>query len=298
MTNSKQRRLTVAVTGVICVVIVTVLLYAIQYPEKFKEITSPQIAFDSERDFVKFIDVGQADSTLICSNGYSAMIDLGLANTTNEIRVALNDCNVKRINTVLISHLHADHVGGLPNIAEDLKIENLIMPKLFEGSIISAQNGRIIATKNGTAYYDAKQGMNFDIGDFEITLLSDFQDTKDENNRSVFVMAEIRDKKFLFTGDATEKSEALLLNEKLNLDCDVLKVAHHGSKDSTSDAFLKATTPEYAVISVGKENQYSHPNQETLSALKEAGATIYRTDVSGDITFHINENNIYVNKEK
>ena len=140
--------------------------------------------------------------------------------------------------------------------------------------------------------------MNFRLGEFEITVLGVFDDRKNENNRSIIAVAEIDGIKFLFTGDAEEKEEKYLLGEQLNLDCDVLKVPHHGSSTSSSKEFLNAVTPEYAVISVGENNVYGHPHKETLQALTEANAKVYRTDQSGDITFNVNDGKITVETEK
>jgi len=292
-----KRRNRIVLTAIITVVIFAVLLYALLNPLGFYKITNPNGSFDTSQDFIKFLDVGQGDSALIYSNGYSAVIDVGLPNSANDISEDLYDCNISKLDAVLISHLHADHVGALPQIAQNFKIQNLIMPKLLKNSIVSAENGKSIATKGGSAFYNAVQGMNFNIGEFEITLLSDFSDKSNENNRSIFVMAKINGIKFLFTGDAEAKMEKKLLGEKLNIDCDVLKVSHHGSETSSTKAFLKATTPEYAVISLGENNIYGHPHKETLESLNEADAKIYRTDQSGDITFHIKGDKLTVTEE-
>ncbi len=296
--SGNKRRNAITITAIITMVIFAVLLYAVQNPLKFQKITrSAYSNFDTNEDFVKFIDVGQADCALIYSNGYSALIDVGLPNTANDLSMDLNRYGVTELDAVVISHLHSDHIGGLTKIAKNFEIENLIMPKILQNSISAAQNGKNIATSGGSAFYNAVQGMNFRIGEFEITLLSDFGDNKNENNRSLFVMAEINGIKFLFTGDAELKAENLLLDENLNIDCDVLKVSHHGSNTASSKKFLEATTPEYAVISVGEDNIYSHPHSATLGSLENTGAEIYRTDQSGDITFNIDNKNITIETE-
>lgn len=293
---NNKRKIKFTLTAIITVVIFAVLLYAIKYPFNFHKLTNSK-EFDTSKDFIQFMDVGQADCALIYSNGYSALIDVGLPNTANDLSAQFSDYNITEFDVVVISHLHADHVGGLPKIAENFEIENLIMPSLLENSITAAKNGRDIAISSGAKYYDAKQGMNFEIGEFEITILSDYADKSNENNRSLFIIAEIDDTQFMFTGDAETKMEKLLLNENLDLDCDVLKVSHHGSNTSSSKEFLDAVTPEYAVISVGKDNIYSHPHQTTLSLLESADAEIYRTDQNGDITFNVEGKKISVQTE-
>ena len=293
---NNKRKIKFTLTAIITVVIFAVLLYAIKYPFNFHKLTNSK-EFDTSKDFIQFMDVGQADCALIYSNGYCALIDVGLPNTANDLSAQFSDYNISEFDVVVISHLHADHVGGLPKIAENFEIENLIMPSLLENSISSAKNGRDIAVSGGAKYYDAKQGMNFEIGEFEITILSDYTDKSNENNRSLFIIAEIDDTQFMFTGDAETKMEKLLLNENLDLDCDVLKVSHHGSNTSSSKEFLDAVTPEYAVISVGEDNIYSHPHQTTLSLLESADAEIYRTDQNGDITFNVDNKNITIETE-
>lgn len=294
----KKKNHSILTTAIITLVVFAVLLYALINPSGFYNLTHPNSNFDTSQDFIKFLDVGQGDSALIYSNGYSAVIDVGQVYTVNELSEDLYDCNITALDVVLISHLHSDHVGALPQIAQNFGIKNLIMPEILKRNTVSAKSGKNIATKNGSAFYTAKQGMNFNIGEFEITLLSDFSDKSNENNRSVFVMAEINGIKFLFTGDAEAEMEQKLLDENLNIDCDVLKVSHHGSDTSTTKDFLNATTPDYAVISVGENNSYGHPDTDTLENLEKAHIKTYRTDQSGDITFYIDDNQLTVIEEK
>ena len=120
----------------------------------------------------------------------------------------------------------------------------------------------------------------------------------DENDRSVIVMAKVQGLEFLFTGDAGSKAEEQLLDEHIDISCDVLKVGHHGSSTATSDEFLAKAAPEYAAISVGEDNIYSHPSEEVVSALEYRGAEIFRTDTDGDITFLIENGEIVTETEK
>ena len=140
--------------------------------------------------------------------------------------------------------------------------------------------------------------MNFTLGEFEITILSDFESSSNENNRSLFVMAEIDGKKTLFTGDAEASCEKKLLDQNLDIDCDVLKVGHPGSNTSSSNNFLKETTPDFGVISVGEDNMYYHPHAKTLSALKNIGTKIFRTDYDGDVIFNFENGKIKTVTEK
>lgn len=256
--------------------------------------------FDSSVDFVKVLDVGQSESILIYSNGYSALIDTGISDYAADICVALEECDIKELDVMMISHLHSDHTGGIERILENYSVNNLILPELSIESEGMAQAQLAInsVTSSGGEVYSAVQGMNFKVGEFEITVLAAYGDMADENNRSIIAVAEIDGIKFMFTGDAETKVEKKLLEEGLNLKCDVLKMGHHGSSTSSSEEFLKAVRPRYAAISAGAGNMYGHPHNEVLASLEHFGTKIYRTDYDGDITFFIRDGKINPETEK
>ncbi len=245
--------------------------------------------FDESQDFVKVIDVGQAECILIYSNGYSALIDTGLASTVNDVCEILNECGIEKLDVMLLTHLHNDHTGGVSGILELFSVENLILPELsaYSEGLSAAQLAINTVTKAGGEVHSATQGMNFNIGEFELTVLASYGDMEDENNRSVVTVAKIGDKKFLFTGDAETVVEEALLKEGLDLKCDVFSAGHHGSSTSNSEKFLRAVDPHYAVISVGEGNMYGHPHNEVLATFEYLGVEVLRTDRQGDITFYI-----------
>lgn len=297
--NEDKKRSLYIVLACLCVIGFVVCICFLLNPFADDELNNSLNGnFDTTKDFVKFMDVGQGDSALIYSNGYSAVIDMGTPTVAPEIYSDLSDCDIKEIDAVLISHLHSDHVGALQKVAEICRVKNLIMPEILSSSLAAATNSKNFIVSGGGGFYNAVQGLNFKIGEFEITVLGFIDDKKNENNRSLFTVAEIDGIKFLFTGDAETKAEKYLLNENLNIDCDVLKVSHHGSDTGTSKEFLDAVTPDYAVISVGEGNMYSHPHKQTLDLLENYNAKIYRTDEQGDITFEIDNRKISVNTEK
>ena len=270
------------------------------FGEGLQQVFNPAAAFDTSVDFVKITDVGQADCALIYSNGNSVLIDVGTENSAADILADLDSARVKEIDALIVTHLHADHAGGLPELARRIKIDNLIIPELNDDAeaVSLVKTAKKTVTANGGNAYTAVQGMNFKIGEFTVTVLAYYGDMEDENNKSVIVMAEMDGIKFLFTGDAESKTEKALTDDGLNIDCDVLKVGHHGSNSSSSQSFLRATTPEYAAISVGANNIYSHPSQSVVAALEDCGAQILRTDTHGDITFYIENGKIRTETEK
>lgn len=293
--SSNKRKIIAFAVTMLCIVTIIALFLG-----NFGSSLPLEDEFDISSDFVRFIDVGQGDSILIYSNGYSALIDTGTSDSANEICSMLDECNIKDIDVVILSHLHDDHTGGIKQISEIHKIKNIILPEISieSDTLTDAQFVINKVRQTGGGIYNAVSGMNFSIGEFEITVLASFGEMKDENNRSVIVAAEIEERKFLFTGDAETKTETALLNEGLNLKCDVLKAGHHGSNTSSSEEFLKAVSPRFVAISVGRENSYGHPHNTILSAYEKIKAEVYRTDYDGDITFSIEDGNLKVKTEK
>ncbi len=301
MKRRSKRKIAVSATTALTLAIFVIAFANKLFGDKVRSTLAPAAPdFDKTQDFVKIMDVGQADAALIYSNGCSAVIDAGLTSSADDISADLKGADIKDIDALLITHLHMDHAGALAKIAMSFPIDNLIIPNRDSSAeampTVNEAEKRVVAEKGKV--FTATEGMNFNIGEFEVTLLAYFPDATTENDRSIITMAKIGDKKFLFTGDAEKATEADVLAEKLNIDCDVLKVGHHGSNSSSTAAFLKAASPKYAAISVGKDNMYSHPSNKTIVALKNCGAEVYRTDKNGDISFYVENGNIRVETEK
>lgn len=301
MKRRSKRKIAVSATTALTLAIFIIAFANKLFGDKVRSTLAPTAPdFDKTQDFVKIMDVGQADAALIYSNGCSAVIDAGLTSSADDISADLKGADIKDIDALLITHLHMDHAGALAKIAMSFPIDNLIIPNRDSSAeampTVNEAEKRVVAEKGKV--FTATEGMNFNIGEFEVTLLAYFPDATKENDRSVITMAKIGNRKFLFTGDAEKATEADVLAEKLNIDCDVLKVGHHGSNSSSTAAFLKAASPKYAAISVGKDNMYSHPSNKTIVALKNCGAEVYRTDKNGDISFYVENGNIRVETEK
>ena len=301
MKRRSKRKIAISATTALTLAIFVIAFANKLFGDKVRSTLAPAAPdFDKTQDFVKIMDVGQADAALIYSNGCSAVIDAGLTSSADDISADLKGADIKDIDALLITHLHMDHAGALAKIAMSFPIDNLIIPNRDSSAeampTVNEAEKRVVAEKGKV--FTATEGMNFNIGEFEVTLLAYFPDATKENDRSVITMAKIGNKKFLFTGDAEKATEAGVLAEKLNIDCDVLKVGHHGSNSSSTAAFLKAASPKYAAISVGKDNMYSHPSNKTIVALKNCGAEVYRTDKNGDISFYVENGNIRVETEK
>ena len=232
---------------------------------------------------VHFIDVGQADCILIQSGSSNMLIDAGNRNDAAKIIQYLKKNKVSKIDILVATHPHEDHIGAIDEVI-----------KTFDIGTIYASNAQtttqtykdfINAVKNkGLKLTNAVPGADFGFGHTMCTILAPNNSKYDNlNNYSVVIKLVYENTSFLFTGDAESLSEGEILNKGYNISSDVLKIGHHGSTSSTSSAFLKKVNPKYAVISVGHGNDYGHPAASTLTKLNEIGAKVYRTDKNGTI---------------
>lgn len=295
-TKADKKRIITVITAVLCIVVFIVLMFYLRIPDLFKASQNgTKVSFDD--DFIKFMDVGQGDGAIIYSDGYCAVIDLGEATVSDEVLKDLALLNVNQIDMLVISHYHTDHIGGYKDVSEKYKIKNMIGPKITDRSLKLAKTARDEIVGDGGRFFEGIFGLNFTVGEWKITVLG-YYDNEDENNRSIYLMAEIDGVKFLFTGDGEREAEEKLLSRTKDIDCDVLKVAHHGSNTASGYEFLEHAKPEYAVISSGVGNDYGHPHSATVKALEKMNTEIYRTDTKGDIIFLVDGGEIKIETEK
>jgi competence protein ComEC len=232
---------------------------------------------------VHFIDVGQADCIFIRQNDATMLIDAGNNADGPAVVGYLQDQGVQKLDTVIGTHPHEDHIGGLDQVLQTFSVGSLLMPKVSHTSKTFEDVLNAIDQK-GLHVTSPVPGRQFMVGDAQCTILAPLPNTYDDlNNYSVVVRITFGDTAFLFTGDAGALSEQEMLNNSLPLQADVLKVGHHGSNYSSTAAFLQAVLPSIAVISVAKDNDYGHPSPETIQRLQAAGATVYQTSQAGTI---------------
>ena len=239
---------------------------------------------------VTFFDVGQADAIALRSGEETLLIDGG-----RDLRLLplLADRGIRRIEAVVLTHAHPDHCASLPTIIERFEVGRvLVTSRRFRGDCAT----RILAacSRSATPIHSLRDGEILQLGAFAVRVhLADRTFRRaPENNASVILHADAEGRRFLFTGDAEKEAELTLADRDLR--SDVLKVAHHGSKSSTSPALLAQVAPRLAVISCGRNNLFGHPHPRVLAALRERGVRIWRTDHHGSIDVDVREGQLYV----
>ncbi len=246
---------------------------------------------------VHFIDVGQGDAILIqAPGGLAALIDGGEAGTG--VVQYLQSKGVQRLNLVIATHPHTDHIGGLVEVLQTIPVDKVVTNGQMHTTSTYEHFLDAIAS-SGALYVEAKKGDTISLGDLNFDVLhpSSMQG-EDLNDNSLVLRLVYGNIAFLFTGDAQSNAEADMVSSGSILKADILKVGHHGSRSSSSSIFLQAIQPAVAIYMAGAGNDYGHPHQETLAALKSIGAQIYGTDINGSITVTTDGNSYSVELSK
>lgn len=236
-----------------------------------------------------FIDVGQGDACLVeLPGGETLLIDGGGRAAAERLQAYLREQGVERIDHLIATHPHEDHIGGLIGVVEQFEIGKIYMPRVAHNTKTYEEFLEAIKRK-GLRITAARAGVTMETGEgVEAVFLAPCRDDyKELNDHSAVLKLTYGPVSFLFTGDAELEAEKDMLQSGANLAAQILKAGHHGSSTSSSPAFLEAVQPEVAVISAGKNNSYGHPHREVVERLTSLGVEILRTDLLGDIVITV-----------
>lgn len=262
------------------------------FSQEIEDSAPPQVQITDSALSVHFIDVGQGDCTLLQSGDCFMLIDAGEKEYGDYVCAYIESLGTDTLDYVIATHPHADHCGGLTQVINTFECKNFITTETDQQTDTWI-NVLLAVDKNNVNYIDAVVGDTYTLGQAVFEILGPYSDDYEEyNNYSVVVKATCGDTSFLFTGDAETIAENEMLSNGADLCADVLKVGHHGSHTSSSNKFLQAVDPDYAVISCGYRNEYGHPHTEVMKSLNERNITIYRTDLSGTVIAHTDKKNI------
>lgn len=264
----------------------------------------PALPVEGKMD-VHFIDVGQADATLIVCGDKVMLFDAATYKRGDELAEEILSLGIDYIDVLVLSHPHDDHMGGVAPLLERVNVGTIYCPDIEE-----------VMAKDSTDWYEfmreaieyryefnnpgkpAKEWTeiivlprdadgnfaSFNVGGATVRFLAPLEDEySDKNDYSICAIVSFGEIDIMFTGDATKAVEKALIAEGYDLDIEIFHAAHHGSKTSNDEAFLEAMTPECIVISCGMKNTYRHPNEPVIELFKELGIPVYRTDESGTI---------------
>jgi competence protein ComEC len=243
------------------------------------------------------LDVGQSDCTLLREGDTVWMIDAGTATERGAVISALVDRGIERIDCLVLTHPHEDHVGNARMLIETDTVGALIVPQTEEDTQ-AWQLIMHVAAEKGIPVYTAREGDVYTVGGAELEILQVMYEAEDVNDQSVICRVTYGEIVCLFTADAEEKGEACLLDrvppERLN--CDLLKAGHHGSERSLGAALLQVASPAHVAVSCGAQNDYGFPHKALIDRLEAAGVELHRTDTEGTLTYKSDGKSIWLER--
>lgn len=248
----------------------------------------------ADKMYVSFIDVGQGNCTLLRCGGKAILVDSGEVGAAQTVINYIKNLGIDELNCVLVTHPHTDHMGAMTKILYEFKIDDLIMPEIPEEIIPTNKTYEKFLTAvsdNAGNVIAAKPGETYSYGEMKLEIFAPLRDYDNLNDMSAVSRISYGNTSVMFTGDATTTVEKDLLKKNINYSATVLNVGHHGSKTSSSEAWLRAVNPKYAVICCGVNNDYGHPHSLITKRLEEFGIEYFETDLLGTIVFESDSKN-------
>ncbi len=248
----------------------------------------------ADKMYVSFIDVGQGNCTLLRCGGKAILVDSGEVGAAQTVINYIKNLGIDELNCVLVTHPHTDHMGAMTKILYEFKIDDLIMPEIPEEIIPTNKTYEKFLTAvsdNAGNVIAAKPGETYSYGEMTLEIFAPLSDYDNLNDMSAVSRISYGDTSVMVTGDATTTVEKDLLKKNIDYSATVLNVGHHGSKTSSSEAWLRAVNPKYAVICCGVNNDYGHPHSVITKRLEEFGIKYFETDLLGTIVFESDSKN-------
>ncbi len=252
--------------------------------------------------YIHFIDVGQADCIFIDAGEYDILIDAGNRSDGQLVVDYLQSLQTDDIELIIATHPHEDHIGGMVDVLNAYNVDLIFKPGISSIETKTSENFEMKITENNIETIIPSFEQQFVFGDVIITILSDKNNIYEETNDfSIVCRIDYGQTSFIFTGDAESPVEHDIIDSQIDLKADVLKIGHHGGATSTTAQFLYKVSPDYAIISVGQDNKYGHPDELIINRLQTQGVNILRTDLQGSIiaksdgltVSFVNEKNVF-----
>ena len=268
----KKRRKNIntkAVTGIIVLIIAVLSALGSRFFGDFKDIYDEAGLRNTEQSnpdkmYVSFIDVGQGNCTLLRCGGKTILVDSGEVGVAQTVIGYIKNLNIDTLDCVLVTHPHSDHMGAMTKLLYEFKIKDFIMPEIPEKIIPTSRIYEKFLTAvsdNAENVIAAEPGETFSYGEMTVEIFAPLHDYDDLNDMSAVTRVSYGDTSVMFMGDASATVEKDLLQKNVDYSATILNVGHHGSKTSSSEKWLKAVNPKYAVICCGLNNDYGHPHR-------------------------------------
>lgn len=264
--------------------------------------TQKQSLDESKKDLkeklkVHFIDIGQGDSILIEQDTYTMLIDTGPKESEKILMDYLASQNIKKIDYLVLTHQHRDHIGNAAMIIKNFKIETLYLPNVTSNTTEFKNMTKALKTKR-LSITRPISGSSFNLGEAQCHILAPNSETyENENDYSIVIKMVYKNTSFLFTGDAQPRSEKEMIDKGYDLSADILKIAQHGNDKTTSKEFLNIVNPKYAALSCALNDSNDHPSKKVMKLFKEKDIPVYRTDQCGTIVCTSDGENLTFDKE-
>ena len=292
----KRKNNTKLISGVV-IFIIAVLAFAgsrlIKDPETLFENTGLRNSQQSESNmmYVDFIDVGQGNCTLVHMGDTAILVDSGEVGAAQTVISYIKNLGIDELDCVLVTHPHSDHMGAMTKILYEFEIKDLIMPEIPEDIIPTNSTYEKFLTAvsdNAENVIPAEAGMTYSYGEMNLEILAPLHGYDNLNDMSAVSRVSFGETSVMFMGDASTAVEKDLLNTGKDFSSDIINIGHHGSKTASSQKWLEAVNPEFAVICCGAGNEYGHPHSVVTERLDNIGIEYYRTDLNGTVVFQSN----------